>query len=180
MKKRILIVGMVLTLLTVLAMPMTVFADTKTTTLTGNPSGAIETTLTGDITDWALSLGGNTDTISMNIKCSVDNWTVDVYDNLDSSKPSGTEGKMAEWDGSNYVTTDGHVLQTAMEVKSSLTDTYVTLSGTVQQIETDVATPDTGTNYTITMSQSVDYGDEKLPTPNVYRIVITFVSSTPF
>lgn len=102
-------------------------------------------------------------------------WNVAVKDALDDAKPSGTEGKMAEWDGSSYVSA-GRVLTNALTVKVG-TETAVPLSGTDQDLWSSNQNP-TGGTYSGEFGQTIDSADWSLSGGNVYRIVVTFTATT--
>ena len=180
----LLALALVLLLLPMVAAPQIVSAatDTGNTTVTGNPAAAIDITITGSISDWAFTIGSNSNTtgVDLNVK-SNDAWQVEVKDALDNSKPSGTEGKMAEYNTTNTTYEGGKVLQTAMSVNTTSGGTAQSLSGTNAQIVSGATnTTDSGSNYDINLTQSINYGDARLTTTgHVYRIVITFTGTCP-
>jgi len=179
--KRILALAGILALVGVLAVPMPAFAadDTDTTTASGNPTAAIETTITGSISGMTLTVGGtneDTTSVDMNVKCNTGTWTVKVKEVVDGN--NAADGKMASYNGTAYVS-GGEVLANAIKVKSSVTNTYVDLSDTAQTIESGSATLPAGNDYDIGIKQVIVYGDKVLTSPNVYRITITFESNLP-
>jgi len=167
---------LVLSLMAVVAAPQTVSADTGTTTVTSNPEAAIDITITGSISNWAFAIGSNSNTsgVDLNVK-SNDAWKVEVKD----SDATNTSGKMAEYNTTNTTYEGGKVLQTAMSVNTTVGGTAVSLNTTDQQIVSGATnTTDSGSNYDINLTQSINYGDARLTTTgHVYRIVITFTGS---
>ena len=85
---------------------------TGTSTITGNITSVMQLTVTdwagnsgGDISNWALGLNSNTNltNVTLHVFCNYPTWFVTINDSLDNSKPSTSRGKMAEFDGSNYL-----------------------------------------------------------------------------
>jgi hypothetical protein len=134
----------------------------------------IEITISGSINAWSLNIGTieDTNSIHMNVKSSGD-WRVKVKDNLDGGKPTGSAGKMVEYDGKNYVS-PVRMLTSPVYVKSG-TGTYQALSGTETTIQEGTST--TGTDYNIGVRQTISYSDAVLQGSNQYRVVITFIGS---
>jgi hypothetical protein len=156
-------------------------AETGSSIITGNPATAIDITVTGSISNWALAVGSNTDPSSVNLAVSSNKigWTVAVKDGMDGSKISGTQGKMANWTGSAWASSGNlaaamHVAGASVPTKTTGAD--VALSGSDQPIETglDVVSSQ---SMAITIGQTVAYTDPALPNPNVYRIIVTFTGS---
>ncbi len=147
----------------------------------------IEITVTGDISDWALTPGTentNATVIDLTVTSDTTGWTVSVKDALDDLKPAGSVGKMAAYNTTapEYVS-GGDVLETAMHVEgattSNVTGTEITLSGSDQTIETGLDEADAEA-MDITIRQTVTKYDPRLLTANhKYRIVITFTGATP-
>jgi PKD repeat protein len=137
----------------------------------------IDIDATGEKTNWPFTLGTNEDSTSvdLSVDTSASNWHVSVMDALDGgAKPAGTEGKMAEYTGSAYVSS-GAVLTYPLHVKCGTGD-YVTLSGSDQIVQTGISA---GTfTYDIGLRQEIAESDPALTAPNVYRIVVTFTGAT--
>jgi len=121
---------------------------------------------------WSLKYGSNAneDAFWMRV-LSRDPWVVKVYDALNDLKPSGTIGKMAEYNVDSRKYTVGKFLANALQV-SSESGNYVTLNGEHQPIQTGGGW-DTQ-KYSINLKQYVDSGDTPLSTSEEYRIVISF------
>jgi hypothetical protein len=156
-------------------------AETGTSTITGNPGAAIDIAVTGSITGWALEVGPNSDSTSVDLTVSSNKigWTVAVKDAMDGSKIAGTEGKMANWTGSAWAASGNlaaamHV--TGASVPTKTTGAEVALTGSDQLIETGLDVVDTQP-MDITIGQVVAYTDANLPGSNVYRIIVTFTGS---
>ncbi len=132
------------------------------------PTISIDTT--GGISGWDLVPGDNENTSSVNLSVTTtaSTWHVSVKDAKDGGKPAGTEGKMAEYADPAYVT-GGEFLTNAIQVKSG-TRSYVTLSGTDQEVQSGTSSGD----YDIGLKQVIAAGDPALTASHVYRIVITF------
>jgi hypothetical protein len=153
---------------------------TGTSTITANPIAAIDVTVTGNISGWALAVGPNTDSTSVDLNVSSNKvgWTVTVKDARNDGKIAGTEGKMANWSGSTYASDSLaaalHVAGQSVATKTSGAD--VALSGSDQLLEAglDVVSAQL---MDITIGQAVVYTDPTLPGANVYRIVVTFTGS---
>ncbi len=103
----------------------------------------------------------------------MDSWTVSARDALDSGKPPGTAGRMAEWSGSVYVSS-GKVLENAIQVRAR-DGSFITISGSDQDIIT-FTSPGT-IDYDMTMRQVIEDTDPALDGGHSYRIVITFTGS---
>ncbi len=139
---------------------------------------AIDITVTGSISNWALAVGSNTDSSSVDLDVSSNKigWTVAVKDGMDGSKITGTQGKMANWTGSAWGSSGNlaaamHVAGASVSTKTTGAD--VALSGSDQTIETglDIVSSQ---SMAITIGQTVAYTDPALPGSNVYRIIVTF------
>jgi hypothetical protein len=105
-------------------------------------------------------------------------FNITVTDSLADSKPPGTAGKMAEWDGSAYVSS-GRTLTNAVKVWSD-DGTYgtgvITLDGSAPDVLHGVPF---GSNINLQLKATQDtvIGDEALFGGHMYRIVITFTIS---
>ena len=104
MKVNLVVVFSLLIVMSVAIVAPGMAATTGTSTITANPGAAIDITVTGSISDWALAVGPNTDATSVDLAVSSNKigWTVAVKDAMDDSKIGGTAGKMANWTGSAY------------------------------------------------------------------------------
>jgi len=181
MKINLLVVISLMVVMSAAMVAPVVAAETGTSTITGNPGAAIDITVTGSISDWALAVGDNTDSTSVDLAVSSNyiGWTVAVKDAMDDSKIGGTEGNMANWTGSAYAASGNlaaalHV--TGASVTDKTTGAEVTLSGSDQTIETGLDVVDSQ-SMDITIGQAVAYTDPRLPGTNVYRIIVTFTGS---
>lgn len=180
MKKNLLVIISLVIVMSALIAPVAAL-PTGTSTITGNPGAAIDITVTGSISGWALAVGPNTDPSSVSLAVSSNKvgWTVAVQDAMDGSKIAGTEGKMANWTGSSYAASGN--LAAAMHVagesvSSKTTGADVELSGDDQLIETGLDAVN-AQSMAITIGQNVAYTDPTLPGSNVYRIIVTFTGS---
>ena len=135
----------------------------------------IDVSVNGTINNWNFVTGTNEDLTSVNltVDTNINQWNVDAKDALDTSKPAGTEGKMAEWSGSAYVPS-GKVLLNAVQVKYG-TGSDVTLSGANQLITSGIS-PGTYKDD-LGISQMIAPTDPALSGSNKYRIVVTFTGS---
>jgi len=163
----------ILALLSLLVIPMAVFAadtDTGTTEVTGNPTATIDITAPTEMLTFTLIIGGNSNTGTLNVLSNID-WTCKVKD----ADTTNTNGFMTSWNGTAYDTS--LKLDNAMHV---LYETAPTADVTLPTEANIVAgteagqSDDAGENFTIKFSQVVEYGDERLATGNNYRIVVTF------
>lgn len=158
-------------------------APTGTSTITGNPAAIIDITVTGSISNWALAVGPNTDSTSVNLAVSSNyfGWTVAVRDALDGGKNAGTAGKMTNWTGSAWasgnLTAALHVTGASVPAKTT-GGVERTLTDTDQTIETGLDVVD-AQSMDITIGQAIAYTDPRLPGSNVYRIIVTFTGTTP-
>jgi PKD repeat protein len=109
-------------------------------------------------------------------------WIVMVYDARNNGKPSGTEGKMAEYNyNSNRYITGGKFLQNPLRVQSE-SGPEISLSEIKRILQTGKGTPP-GVDphkYYINLKQFVETHDSGLSTGEGYRIVITFEASIPW
>lgn len=140
------------------------------TTITGNVKGAIKITAPDDIS-WELDPSitqPNTQTGTLHVKANKD-WQVTAKD----ADTTNTNGYMAEWDGSTYIS-GGKKLSNAMKV-SAASEVTLPTGGVVQ---TGTRTGGLGQDVTVTFKQEVTWDDEALTTEgHVYRIVVTFTGS---
>jgi PKD repeat protein len=130
---------------------------------------------------WSLEPGQNTYEKAFWMKVLTrDPWVVNVYDAMNDFKPSGTVGKMAEYNltTKKYITNDNFKsLKNALQISSD-SGSYITLSGLHQPIQSGEGW-DTH-KYNINLKQYVDSAfDTPLGTGEEYRIVITFEALTP-
>ncbi len=139
---------------------------------------SVDLTVTGSIADWSLTVGENEDVGSITMTVLSNNnkgYEVKVYDALDSGKIAGSAGYMTDHTGSAYINIR---LSNPLQIKSSGTDEYVSLSGEPQQIESKKSiSADAGDIYTIGIKQRLAPSDMILPEGQSYRIVVTFVAS---
>lgn len=157
--------------------------DTGTAPVIANIGQYIDMTIQGSLgteaSPWSLSVAGaneNTDAIDANVK-STSNYDLKVMDALTDTKPAGTVGKMAEWNGASYVVS-GKFLTNALQVKADgQPEGYKLLSDTNQIIAADDATVTAGDDYNIGLKQDIVVGDTTLATTD-YRIVVTFTATT--
>ena len=185
MKINLLVVISLIVVLSAAMVAPVVAADTGTSTITGNPGAVIDIVITGSISNWALAVGDNTDADSVNLTVSSNyiGWTVAVKDAMDDSKISGTEGSMANWSSSAYVDDPSATKLAALHVTgpsvpAKTTGAEVALTDSDQLIETGLDVVD-AQSMDITIDQTVEYTDPRLPGSNVYRIIVTFTGTTP-
>jgi hypothetical protein len=138
---------------------------------------SVDLTVTGSIADWSLTVGENEDTESITMTVLSNNaggYDVKVYDALDGGKPEETAGHLTGYEGGYLGTYLGNPLQ----IKSSGTDAYVSLSGVQQSLESKVGiSADAGDTYGIGIKQRLAPSDTILPEGRSYRVVVTFVAS---
>ena len=122
-----------------------------------------------------MVVGDNVNTTANTVRTTVISnvpWILTVGDALSNAKPSGTEGKMAEWDGISRYTVRGKVLTNSLNVGSDKS-TWHALSKTPAILFTGT-TAGTFVNYPY-FKQTIVIADPHLTTPgHVYRIVVTF------
>jgi hypothetical protein len=128
---------------------------------------AIEITVPSDILDWVLAPSGGqpeqrTGTLTVNVTPDSESWEVTATDG-----DGATSGRMTEWTGSAYGTTQ---LYTPMDVQGPAATVTLPNSG-----EAYIASgTGDGSGITITFKQVVLWSD----TPNItYRIIVTFTAS---
>ncbi|NPV54938.1 MAG: hypothetical protein HPY71_15735 [Firmicutes bacterium] len=93
-------------------------------------------------------------------------------------KSDNAAGRLAEWNGTSYVSPGGKTLAQPIEWRGPAGD-YIPLSGTEASIVTGQApTPDTGQTIAIRFRQHVTYSDAPLGTAgNKYRIAVILTAS---
>jgi hypothetical protein len=168
-------------------------ATTGSATITGNPPMKMDLTIAGTITGWILDPTASqplTDSthVTMTVSSNDRSWVVSAHDALDTTKPAGTVGKMAEWTGSAYLTgASAAFLGSAMQVGATtvnpgFTGATVTLTGAGQAIATGDGSKSAAGVFTtkpITIKQDVTYADPVLTGGDVYQIIVTFTGTTP-
>lgn len=149
-------------------------AEIKTDTF----GASVDLTVTGSIADWSLTVGENEDLGRITMTVLSNNpggYEVKVYDALDGGKIAGSAGYMTDHTGSAYIDIR---LSNPLQVRSSGTGEYVSLSGEPQRIESRKRiSNDAGDTYTIGIKQRLAPSDMILPEGHSYRIVVTFVAS---
>jgi hypothetical protein len=173
MKKKILIVFSVL-LSILLFVPGVLAATTGTAAVSGNPQSTISLDVSGSHSFGDMIVGDNVNTTANTVSTTVLSnvpWTLTVKDALSDSKPAGTAGKMAEWDGLSAYPADGKVLATPFKMGLD-SSTAIVLSDSPQ---TFVAGTTAGTfvNYPY-FKQTIVIADPRLTAGHVYRMVVTF------
>lgn len=145
-------------------------------------AATINIVVSGDVPDMTLTPGitNQNSSIRLDVTTSeTSSWTVSVRDAMDDSKPEGTEGRMAEWGGSSYVS-GGKYIGAQMNVQGSSGSGYsgssVDLTDSDQAIETGNVN-DEFSDIMITLFQPVSYSDPHLTGGNVYRIVLIFTGA---
>ncbi|TAJ43677.1 hypothetical protein [Methanofollis fontis] len=152
-------------------------ASTGSAEITTDTFGSsVDLTVSGSIADWSLTVGENEDTTSIDMTVlsnNADGYEVTVYDALDSGKGADSAGHMTDYTGAAYI--DSH-LTNALQIKSSGTDAYVSLSGDEQTIESKAsASEDGGDSYDIGIKQALAPSDRIPSAGHTYRIIVTFV-----
>jgi len=144
----------------------------------GSYQPQIRISVNGTISDWTLSIGNNTDSTNLSLWVrSSHPWTVSVYDALNQEKPAGTAGYMAEYTGVTYPS-PGKVLSGPVRVRDNLAPSFLDLTGEPQTFLSGLATPEEGISSPIVVGQDVDYHDQRLTPPSLYRIIVTFVGTS--
>jgi len=137
----------------------------------------IDIDISGSIDTWNFQTGTNEDneSVDLTVDTNMASWTVTVHDAMNSGKPAGTEGKMAEWSSISGYIASGEFLENALKVKSG-DETYVTLSGDPQDLQSGT---DQGIlPFDITFRQDVAETDPALENGHQYHIVVTFTGGT--
>jgi hypothetical protein len=184
--KLFVIVGLLVVAAAVMVAPVAA-VTTGTTTITGNPAAEIAITVQGNISNWALNLGSNSDALSvkLNVDSNRQKWAVNVKDALDKDSGNNTKthaGQMVDYNNATNLWGTG-ALATPMDVGAAgvnphVTGSTVTLTGGEQAIETGADDPESigiFPNIAITISQQVHATDPILGTDHVYRIIVTFI-----
>ncbi len=103
-------------------------------------------------------------------------WKITVCDYSDGKDPKYA-GRMAEWDGSQYVMTDPLVLATNVTVMgyggTDISNSTATLGPTPVIIEQGI-TNGYWDNIPVSIKQYTDFSDQLLSTGHSYRTIITF------
>ena len=178
MKKRILALGIVLALITALAVPMAVLAATGDTTVTGNFSSITITAPTGE-TDLVLTTtGANSLVTTTGSVTSTVAYDVTVKDAMEDTKAGTDAGQMVSWASSTYA--DGVKIADVVSVDS----THANEVGTGMPHDVtaseftiiDAASAATNDDLLITVSVTTD-NESALDPPSVYKITLTFTAS---
>jgi len=173
MMKKILMLSCVLLISILILVPGVIAADpTGIAAVSGNPALIIGLTVTGANPFGDLNPGPNVNTTSNSVKALVVTnapWAISVSDELTTSKPVGSVGKMAEWDGSAY-TSGGKVLTDAFQVSKD-GSAWVTLSGVQQLLCTGIAGTTEKFPY---FQQTIETADTRVGSGHSYRTVVTF------
>jgi PKD repeat protein len=133
------------------------------------------------INNWLLNSGSNTKNLNMQVRSDSD-WEIDVKDAMDGNKPTGTEGKMAEYNNtlSNYIDPpNGKYLNNALHVISPYGND-VELSNFSKPLQTHIillGEKGIWIEHPIRLSQFVDGRDTSLQNTR-YRIVIVFEAAS--
>lgn len=180
MKNKILILcGMLVCML--LIVPGVSALQTGTAAVSGNPVSTISLEVTGTHSfGTAMIVGDNFNTTANTVNATVLSnlpWTITVKDALSDTKPVGTDGKMAEWDGtSSYA--GGHVLATPFQMSGDGSTYYNLPAAASPQTLFSGVTAGTYYNYPY-FKQTVVIADQRLTaTDHVYRTVVTFDAAT--
>lgn len=158
------IVGVILMILAYLT-GFVVAQNTGDTEIEGNiQENAIELTVPP-----ALTLNGNPgQTMSEDIDAKVTSnnfpWGIGV-------KSDSSDGKMREFDGTNYVTNPSRSLAIPMHVVHGSND--VTLSDQDHDLMSNEVAVGTDMPYNVKLIQETETTDASLPSGHVYRIVVT-------
>ena len=185
MKMNFFVVLMAIAIITVgLVLPVSASYSNDTAIIQSNPTVGIVLDVMGNITSWDLSnVGDNVDSTSISMRVrSNTNWQVQVVDNLDEGKPSGSAGYMAEYTSGAYNTTSGgRHLYYPLQLKAESFDIYRDLSGSAQEFKSGSPTPPGvpigGLLYNLTVNQRMRLADERLNPPSAYRVIVTFIAS---
>ncbi len=143
---------------------------------------AIDVSVSGTIDNMPFT-PGQTSTNSSGIELSITTsgittgWSVEVSDLSDDGKPPSYAGRLVEWDGSQYVTPNPHVLGTNLTVtgygETDMNNSTAVL-GPIGGIIESGSTNNTWSGIPIIIKQYVDYNDLHLTGGNVYKTTITF------
>jgi hypothetical protein len=105
-------------------------------------------------------------------------WKLTVYDNLTQSKPSGTEGHMAEWDGSSYVSSGG-ILTSPLQISGDgLSFFSIPARSSPQEIAVGAANIPEGLSIYPVFRQPVAANEHAVGKNDVYRIILTFEATS--
>jgi len=165
--------------------PVMAASSNAATTITGNPTVDIAITANTTSTGIVLVQGSQNlnQTLSVNVKANPVGWTLAVRDAMADTKPVGTEGYMTAWDGVSAWVTPTVKLLSTMYIQGSVQpgatqSPEVNLTATDQTLETGTAaTPTAGTDFIMTTRQPVEFNDQHLVSPKVYRIVLAFTGT---
>lgn len=157
------------------------------TILTANTASTITVSAPAAVSGWSLTnVGLNTRTPTSDPErlqvTSNALWTVNVKDAManygTTAKLAGSAGKLVEATGTDWVTASPKSLANALVIDASGAggNAAVTLSGADQAIYSGAAAFD---GYkSVLFKQTTTIADVVLTSPNVYRIVVTFTSTT--
>jgi hypothetical protein len=176
MMKKILLVCIVL-LSMIMVIPGVLADTTGTAAVSGNPASTLALTVSGSHSFGDMAVGDNIDsginTVHVHVVSNAP-WTVTVSDAHDGTNQAGTAGKMAEWDGTNWVASGdgGKVLTNALQIGDDVPlVAYFALSGVGHVLYSDIA----GVfDYTPKFKQTIAVGDTRVVSGHSYRIVTTF------
>jgi CheY-specific phosphatase CheX len=143
--------------------------DHGDTPITSGIDAKLVLTVPAPIT-WQLQQGQNTKTAWANLKCNTP-WQLQVSD-----QDPTTGGRMAPWDGSNYVA--GIKLVNAMQVGCQTGLLGLPDGGTIVTGDLPGQNGDSGRDLEVNFSQQVLYSDQANGV--TYHIVVTFTASSTF
>ena len=143
--------------------------DHGDTPITSGIDAKLVLTVPAPIT-WQLQQGQNTKTALANLKCNTP-WQLQVSD-----QDQTTGGRMAPWDGSNYVA--GLKLVNAMQVGCQTGLLGLPVGGTIVTGDLPGQYGDSGRDLEVNFSQQVLYSDQANGV--TYHIVVTFTASSTF
>jgi hypothetical protein len=143
-----------------------VASNTGDTVLEGNiGDNVFELTVPPTLT-WTLNpVQTMSEEIDLGITSNSFPWSVKV-------KSDSTDGKMREFDGTDYVTNLPRTLKNPMTVLYKTTD--VTFSDQDQDLMSDEMAVGTDMPYKVKLSQPTDWTDVPLSSGHTYKIVLTF------
>jgi len=165
--------------------PVAAATDTGQTIITGNPEADIQVTANITATEIALVQGSENynATLIVNVKANPFSWTLAVEDDMTGPKDVAAAGYMTNWTGIAWAVPTTKLLN-PMKIQGSAEtgatqESEKTVTNAPLTLETGYqATLTGGTNFVMTTHQKVEYGDQNLNTPNVYRLVFLFTGTT--
>jgi len=145
-------------------------SDAGSTIIDASFGAFLDITPPANILNAVLSLGQNSASGTLNVKCNT-NWECKVSD-----ENPATGGHMTDWNGTSYGSTK---LINPMVVECDAEGTQVVLPGpgVIANGTVSGQSGNSGENFTIDFNQELEYADPMLPAGHSYHIVVTFTAA---